>query len=308
MTRSGARTSGVQDASSYDGVTEAFDRFSDRFSRPLAGRLLEAARVGPPDHVLDVGTGTGVVALQAGPKVAPEGKVLGIDVSEEMLGRARAKASRLSLADRVEFRLMDAQDLDLPDASFDVVVSLFAVHHLPDPRAALKEMRRVLRPEGRLAVAAGSGPPLLSVAALVRAAERVPELVRTLRGRELAAPGFLEALVERRLPAVVAHHRAHHHESGSLPELVREAGFTGVRSFWEGRRAVLETPEEFWELQRTYSTLARERLARASADEVRSLREELLEKGRRVQSRGGRLVYRHAALFVTARRQAHSHA
>jgi len=308
VTRSGAPTSSVQDASSYDGVAEAFDRFSDRFSTPLASRLLEAARVAPSDHVLDVGTGTGVVALHAAPKVGPEGRVLGIDISEEMLGTARAKASRRFQADRVEFRRMDAQALDLPDASFDVVVSLFAVHHLPDPPAAFRQMHRVLRPGGRLAVAAGSGPPLFSLSAVVRAAQRVPETIRRLRGRELTAPGFLDELVRRRLPAIVSHPGAHHHETSNLPALVREAGFTGVESFWEGHHFVLDTPAEFWELQRTYSTLARERLAGASADDVRSLREEVLETSGRVQSRGGRLVYRHAALFVTARRPAQPHA
>jgi hypothetical protein len=93
-----------------------------------------------------------------------------------------------------------------------------------------------------------------------------------------------------------------------LPGLVRAAGFTDVRSFWEGHEAVLASPEEFWDLQRTYSTLVRERLAQAPTDEVRSLRDEVLQAGRRVQSRGGRLVYRHAALFVTARRQAQPNA
>src|SRR6185503_16502827 len=169
VTGPGARSSAnLQDAASYDGVGEAFDRLSDRFSAPLARRLLEAAEVGPGDHVLDVGTGTGVVAFPAAARVGPEGTVLGIDISEEMLATARARAARMLEPGHVTFRIMDTQTLALPDASFDVAVSLFAVHHLPDPLAAFREMHRVVRPGGRLAVAVGSGPPLLSAAAVVR--------------------------------------------------------------------------------------------------------------------------------------------
>ena len=307
MTHPAARHSGFEDAASYDGVSEAFDRFSERFSTPLARRLVDAAQVGPADRVLDVGTGTGVVALLAAARIAPEARVVGIDISEEMLATARAKAARLPQADRIELRRVDVQTLDVPDASFDVVLSLFAIQHLPDPAAAFAQMHRVLRPGGRLAVALGSGPPLLSAAALRRAVERTFEAWRRWRGRELTAPGFLENLARRRLTVADAHHATHHPGSVDLAGLVRNAGFTNIRTFWEGHATVLDTPEEFWDIQRTYSTLVRERLARASADEVRELREEVLTSGRRILARGGRLRYRHAALFVTARRPPPSH-
>jgi SAM-dependent methyltransferase len=303
VTPSGARTSTVRDAASYDGVALAFDRFSDRFSAPLARRLLAAADVGPGDHVLDVGTGTGIVAFPAAARVGPEGTVLGVDISEEMLAAARAKAAGLLEPGHLAFRVMDAQALTLPEASFDVVVSLFAVHHLPDPPAAFKEMHRVLRPGGRLAIAVGSGPPLLSSAALVRAVQRVGEAWRRMRGRELMAPAFLEALVRRRLPADEGP-RAHHHGSVNVARLVRGAGFEKVRTFWEGRETVLEGPEEFWEVQRTFSTVVRDRLAGATADEVSELRDETVSAAARVRAAGGRVKYRHAALFVTARRRA----
>ena len=307
MTRAGTRASGLQDAASYDGVSETFGRLSDRFSAPLARRLVDAAQVRPSQRVLDVGTGTGVVALEAAARVGAEGSVLGIDISEEMLATARAKAARLPQADRVELRRADVQALDLADASFDAVVSLFAIHHLSDPAEALRHMHRVLRPGGRLAVAVGSGPPLVSAAALVRAAQRIGELWRRLRGRELAAPAFLERLTRQRLPGADAYHTTQHPQSVDLPGLVRAAGFTDVRTFWEGHATVLDSPEELWDIQRTYSTLVRERLARAAADEVRDLRDEVLKAGRRVQENGGRLRYRHAALFLTARRSAPSH-
>lgn len=305
MTVPGPRpSSSVHDAASYDGVGEAFDRLSDRFSAPLARRLLEAAEVGLGDHVLDVGTGTGAVAFPAAARVGPEGTVLGIDISEEMLATARGKAARMLEPGHVTFRIMDAQALALPDASFDVAVSLFAVHHLPDPLAALREMHRVVRPGGRLAVAVGSGPPLLSAAAVRRAFQRMGEARRRWRGRELTAPAYLENLVIERLRPADKEARAHHHRSVNVARLVRGAGFEKVRTFWEGRETVLDSPEEFWDIQRTYSTVVRERLAHASADEVRALRDETNATAARVKAAGGRVIYRHAALFVAAHRGA----
>jgi SAM-dependent methyltransferase len=304
VSRPEPRAATVPDAASYDGVTAAFDRFSDRFSAPLARRLLDAADVSAGHHVLDVGTGTGLVALLAAPRVGAEGTVLGIDISEEMLATARAKVGRMLEPGHVAFRRMDAQALDLPDESYDAVVSLFAVHHLPDPRAAFKEMERVLRPGGRLAVAVGSGPPVFSAAAVARAAQRVGEAWRRWRGRELLAPAFLEGLVRRRLPAEEGQ-RSHHHGSVNVRRLVRRAGFEDVRTFWQGQKIVLDGPEEFWEVQRTFSTVVRDRLARASADEVAALHDEAVAAAARVSR--GRVIYRNAALFVTARRPAAAH-
>jgi SAM-dependent methyltransferase len=295
-------SSSVRDAASYDGVGLAFDRLSDRFTAPLARRLLEAAEAGPGDHGLDVGTGTGVVAFPAAARVGPEGTVLGIDISEEMLATARGKAARMLEPGHVTFRLMDAQALALPDASFDVAVSLFALHHLPDPLAALREMHRVVRPGGRLAVAVGSGPPVLSAAAARRALQRVGGAWRRLRGRELVAPAFLEDLVRRRSGPAKPH--VHHQKSVNLARLVRKAGFVDVRKFWEGHETVLKSPEEFWEVQRTFSTLVRDWLAHAPADEVARLHDEVVGAGARVISSRGCLSYRHSALFVTARRPA----
>lgn len=297
------------DAASYDDVSREFDSFSERYSAPLADRLVALAGVGPGERVLDVGTGTGVVALRAATGAGHEGIVLGIDLSDGMLRTARSKVQKAGVAGRLEFRHMDAEAMDLPDASQDVVLSLFALLHFPHPLAALGEMRRVLRSRGRLALGVGSPPPVLSLAALQRGLRRIPEALRRRRGLELTAPDSLEALVLRRLPATATPEvtdlaRQGHQRPRSIPALVREAGFTCLRTCWEGREAVIETPEEFWELQHTSSTLARKRLASASPEQARGVREELLETARRVRERGGRLVYRYAALFVAAERPA----
>lgn len=115
----------------------------------LRERTLNVAGVVAGEKVLDVGCGTGTLALAAKRRVGASGSVRGIDASEEMIDRARAKSARRRLA--VTFEVAAAQSLPFADAAFDVVLCSLAVHHLPeDARAgALAEMRRVLKPEGR---------------------------------------------------------------------------------------------------------------------------------------------------------------
>lgn len=295
----------TRDASSYDSVTDEFERFTDRLTRPLAERMISLAQLAPFEKALDVGTGTGIVALEAARHMR-DGKVIGIDLSEGMLRRARDKALRASLAN-CEFRRMDAEALEIEDQSFDVVVSLFALLHFPSPLAALKEMFRILRPGGRLVVAVGSGAPLFSLTGLKHRFGRLPDVLRIVRGKQLTAPGFLNGLVEQHFPqphepeeSSLAHHSSN--RTQSIPPLVRAAGFINVRTQWEGHQATVDTPEEFWDMQRTFSSIARKRLSDAPPEKVNRLREEFLSECREVQSLGGRLVYPFAAFYIVAQR------
>ena len=116
----------------------------------MRGRILERARLRPGEAVLDVGCGTGTLAIAAKRQVGAAGKVHGIDASPEMLARAMRKARRAGLD--VAFTEAPAQALPFPDASFDVVLTSVMLHHLPRPGRAqcASEMRRVLKPGGRV--------------------------------------------------------------------------------------------------------------------------------------------------------------
>lgn len=109
-------------------------------------------RAGPREHVLDVACGTGLVSVAAAEAVGPDGRVLGVDLSGRMVEAGRRRCAGLGLSN-VAFERMEAESLDLADGSFDVVLCALGLMYVPEPELALREMRRVLRPGGRMVVA-----------------------------------------------------------------------------------------------------------------------------------------------------------
>jgi len=122
------------------------DRY-DRMLEPFVEMILEAARFGPAENVLDVGCGSGATTLAAAPLVAP-GKALGLDLSEPMLEGARNDARRAGI-ENVSFESGDAQVLSF-DIRFDLVISRFGLMFFADPSAAFANLRSACRPGGRL--------------------------------------------------------------------------------------------------------------------------------------------------------------
>jgi ubiquinone/menaquinone biosynthesis C-methylase UbiE len=118
----------------------------------VQAKLLASVALEPGERVLDVACGTGLVTLSAAREVGERGRVLGVDLSGHMVDTAsqRARAQHLH---NVSFARMDAEALNLPDASFDVALCALGLMYLPQPEQAVREMRRVLRPGGRLGLA-----------------------------------------------------------------------------------------------------------------------------------------------------------
>jgi SAM-dependent methyltransferase len=117
---------------------------------PSAERLLDVAKPRPGERVLDVATGTGVVARAAAPRVGPAGTVAGLDFSPGMLEVARAASAREGLA--IAWHEGRAEALPFPDGRFDLVTCQFALMFFADRPAALTEMHRVLVDGGRVAI------------------------------------------------------------------------------------------------------------------------------------------------------------
>lgn len=112
----------------------------------------ELGRLAPGESVLDVGCGSATDSLVASRMVGPTGRVVGIDMTPEMLARARAAAAELGAAN-VSFLEADAERLPFPEASFDVVVSNGVIDLVPDKDAVFGEIFRVLKPGGRIQLA-----------------------------------------------------------------------------------------------------------------------------------------------------------
>lgn len=129
-----------------------YDRVGPRFFSHFGRRLVELAGIPSGARVLDVATGKGAVLVAAVEAVGPLGHVTGVDLSDAMVREAAEEVARLGL-ETVDVLQMDAECLHLPDASFDCVLCGFAVFFFPRLDRALAEMRRVLRPGGRIAIA-----------------------------------------------------------------------------------------------------------------------------------------------------------
>jgi SAM-dependent methyltransferase len=127
---------------------EIYDEFFvPALFQPWTHVVMDAAKLEPDQSVLDVACGTGVLACAAAGRVGSGGSVVGLDPNEEMLAVAHGKA------DTIEWRTGRAEAIPFPDESFDAVVSQFGLMFFESPSGALREMLRVTRPGGHLAVA-----------------------------------------------------------------------------------------------------------------------------------------------------------
>jgi ubiquinone/menaquinone biosynthesis C-methylase UbiE len=138
----------------YDLMEWFIDTFTFRGQmRELRQRTATLAHMQPGERVLDVGCGTGTLALIANEHVGRGGRVVGIDPGTEQIARACKKAARRNVS--IEFQTGVIEQLPFPDQTFDVVFSTLMMHHLPAPlkRQGLAEVARVLKPGGRLIIA-----------------------------------------------------------------------------------------------------------------------------------------------------------
>jgi ubiquinone/menaquinone biosynthesis C-methylase UbiE len=128
-----------------------YARFAVPLLEPLYRRVADEVAALAPRTVLDVGTGPGALAVEVARRCA-SCSVIGVDLAPEMLATAQQRAREAGVAGRLDFRVADAADLPLADASVDVAVSTLSLHHWRDVPAVLRELHRVVRPGGRVLV------------------------------------------------------------------------------------------------------------------------------------------------------------
>ena len=135
----------------FDRASSTYGSVGPKFFAHFGRQLVKHAALPPNARILDVATGRGAVLFPALEAVGNHGFVMGIDFAEGMAKATAREAARRGLAN-VEIRQMDAEQLDLPDSSFDAVVCGFALFYFPQLEKALAEFYRVLKPGGRIAV------------------------------------------------------------------------------------------------------------------------------------------------------------
>jgi len=173
---------------------------------PIADALIARARPKPGERIIDIGCGSGATTIAFAQKVIPSGHVLGVDVSGPMLARARQTASKEL---PVDFALADATVYPFDPGSFDLLASRFGVMFFADPALSFANMRKALRPSGRLAFACWREPrenPFF-MAPLQAVYKHVPKLPQ--QGPE--DPGPFSFASEARVRRILG-----------------EAGFTGI--------------------------------------------------------------------------------
>ncbi len=225
--------------STFDTVAADYDRAEVDYFRPVGRRVVELAVVRRGDRVLDVGCGRGAALFPAAKAAGPDGRVVGVDLSEAMV-RATAAEIRAQGLRGVDVLCMDGQDLLFPPDSFDALVGSMSVHMLPDTAVAFTGFRRLLRPGGRLCVSAPATvlhpePRVFGLTSIARWVERYESGTRVYP--QSAAFGGAEQAVADLRAAGFEHAEARdevlHLTASSGRALVEWTWTHGMRLFWE---------------------------------------------------------------------------
>ncbi|MBI4369328.1 MAG: class I SAM-dependent methyltransferase [Elusimicrobia bacterium] len=141
----------IESREAWNTVSQYYDEnIANKFFKTLAQDLTSWAELKPGERVLDAACGAGIVTFQAAPQVAPQGNILGIDLSPAMIELCRKKAAARGLPN-VDFRTHNAEHLTaLDDQSFDAILSQLGLMLFAQPQAALQEFHRILKKTGRL--------------------------------------------------------------------------------------------------------------------------------------------------------------
>ena len=235
----------------YDAAADNFDAeplaFWDRYGR----RTVERMQLPRGAHVLDVCCGSGASAIPAALAVSPAGAVIGVDLSSELLGLARAKAAAAGLG-CAEFRSGDMTALGFPNRHFDGVVCVFGIFFVPDMEKQVAELWRIVRPGGQLAVTTW-GPGIFSPAY-----EIWLDAVRRARPDLYSAFNPWDRITT----------------PDAVGELFADAGVPSVDVVAEEGHQALRAPDDFWLI--ALGSGLRWTIDEMTAEEARSVEQEVL--------------------------------
>lgn len=228
-----------------------------RFTMPVSAAMIEAIEPQPGQRILELAAGVGDTGFAAAELIAPTGTLICSDQTEAMIDAARGRASDLNVSN-VEFRVLNAEWIDLPLASVDAVLCRWGYMLMADPAAALAETRRVLRPGGRLALAVWD------------AVERNPWAA--LPSVELIARGLAEP------PAPGTPGPFALGDSARVQALLQEAGFSEVSVEAIDIEHRTSGFDEFWETTLDLSRVFHDAVLDRPQEEIEEIRSGLCER------------------------------
>jgi len=238
----------------FSRAAATYDSIGPRFFTHLGQRLVELSHLTPGATVLDVAAGRGAGLFAAAHQVGPGGRVVGIDLAEQMVQETTADIQRRGLH-HVGMHQMSAEPLAFPEASFDRVLCSFALWMFPQPHQALQEMFRVLTPGGRVGLTTWSDDcPFLTWLRRELRASLPPQAPPAHRGPD--APSFDTA--------------------AQLATALQQAGFARLEISIEDHEFVYATDEEWW--GSLWSHGIRSRLESLAPPDLAQVRGEMLRK------------------------------
>jgi len=252
----------------FDRLAHAYDAAGPGCFAHFGRRLVDVVGLEPRNVVLDVATGRGAVLFPALDRVGPTGKVLGIDLSEGMVRETNAEAERRGLTPPAQ--VMDAEELEFSDRSFDRVLCGFGIMFFPARGRALAEFRRVLRAGGRVGLSTWQRTQAQDMGDVLRAASLAPE-------RE---PGWIA-------------------DVDQLRHILVEAGFRNVQVIADEATFHFADIDEYWQVARA-TGLGRV-LSTLTDDQLERVRNELTDRLNPYAADDGLRVPATALLGVGAR-------
>lgn len=213
----------------FDRSAATYDTVGPKFFTYFGRRMVELTKINPNAHVLDIACGRGSALFPACERLGPHGHIVGIDLSKAMIDATRQDIAKRMISN-AEVRVMDAEHLDFPDASFDCILGGFCLFFFPDLLKALREIRRVLKPQGSVMFSTWG---------------------------KAESRGWHIRLAKKHLPASVDgkpvvqlfSHNMQFEKPSEIQELFRTAGFSSVHTQTEEKNFFYTSEEEWWLVQ-----------------------------------------------------------
>lgn len=209
----------------YDSAADTFDDPANAYWEKYGTRTVERLGLQQGSSVLDVACGTGASAIPAAEIVGPTGKVIGVDLSSNLLELARKKATLRGL-NNIDFLEGDMTQLDFSDDYFDAVVCVFGIFFVPDMISLVAEQWRMVKPGGKLAI--------------------------TTWGPDLFEPiyGAFDAVVKEKRPDLVSEFRPWDRiiTEPSVEQLLKDGGAENITTESESGQQVLQNSDSWWKI------------------------------------------------------------